>query len=166
MVISHVHYVTEMEPGHAHHAYYRDVLPDFDARLRVSILGRPDFAPQSGDAGKQLFPDIRQRFEPYLGWLDCAGVLALRFEDFLEDRQAALGWVLDHAVERGFPLAIPRAAALQALSDSIDPRRSPTFRSGKAGGWRERFSVDHKHIFKEVTGDLLVRLGYEQDDSW
>ena len=41
VVVSHVFYVTEMEPNHVHHDYYQS-LPDFDARLKVSILGRPD----------------------------------------------------------------------------------------------------------------------------
>src|SRR5512141_1588744 len=59
VVVSHVFYVTDMEPRHVHHAYYQS-LPDFDARLRVSILGRPNVDIQ--------FPDIAGRFAPYLGW--------------------------------------------------------------------------------------------------
>jgi len=157
VVVSHVHYVTEMEPGHIHHAYYQS-LNGFDERLATSIRGLP---------GEEIpFPDIRARFEPFLGWLDCPAVLTLRYEDFLLDREAALGRVLDHAVRRGFPLAVARPQALQILSDSIDPRRSPTFRSGKAGGWRERFTAEHRRLFKEIAGDLLVRLGYEKDDQW
>ncbi len=41
VVVSHVFYVTEMESRHVHHAYYQS-LPDFNSRLTVSILGRPD----------------------------------------------------------------------------------------------------------------------------
>src|SRR5919106_5848211 len=41
VVVSHVFYVTDMEARHVHHDYYQS-LPDFDARLRVSILGRGD----------------------------------------------------------------------------------------------------------------------------
>ena len=39
VVISHVHYVTEMEPDHIHHRYYTQELHSFDERLRTSILG-------------------------------------------------------------------------------------------------------------------------------
>src|SRR5512144_2453553 len=39
VAVSHVFYVPDMEPRHVHHAYYRS-LPDFNARLSVSILGR------------------------------------------------------------------------------------------------------------------------------
>src|ERR1051325_5391846 len=41
VVVSHVFYVTDMEARHVHHDYYQS-LPDFEARLKVSILGRPD----------------------------------------------------------------------------------------------------------------------------
>jgi hypothetical protein len=74
--------------------------------------------------------------------------------------------VLDHAVQRGFPLRTSRSTAIRALAESIDPQRSPTFRSGKVGAWRDRFSAENKQLFKQVAANLLVRLGYEQDDAW
>ncbi len=158
VVVSHVHYVTDMEPNHIHHRYYQEELHTFDERLRASILGRPGSAVP--------FPDIRQRFEPYMGWLARGEVLTLRFEDFILRRDATLECVLDHAIRGGFPLSCERSAALQRLAESIDPRRSPTFRSGKVGGWQAQFSPENKRLFKEVAGDLLVRLGYERDDNW
>ena len=57
VVVSHVFYVTDMEARHVHHAYYQ-ALPDFDSRLNVSILGRPDADIE--------FPNIAERFTPYL----------------------------------------------------------------------------------------------------
>jgi hypothetical protein len=128
VVISHVHYVTEMEPDHIHHRYYTQELHSFDERLRTSILGIPDPAIP--------FPDICQRFLPYLGWIDRTEVLTLRYEDFLANRPDALGRVYDHAVQRGLPALASREESIRLLDSSIDPGRSPTFRSGKAGGWR------------------------------
>ncbi|GAB4580908.1 MAG: hypothetical protein Fur0022_36520 [Anaerolineales bacterium] len=156
VVISHVHYVTEIETNHVHHAYYR-ALPDFDARLNTSILGRPDM----GD----LFPNIRARFEPFLGWLR-PDVCVLKFEDFIEHREATLARILTHAENHGFTLHVPREVALRTLSESIHPQKSPTFRSGKVGGWREHFTDAHKRLFKETTGDLLIQLGYENHENW
>lgn len=158
VAVSHVHYVTEMEPGHAHHSYYAEELHSFDERLRASILGRPEVG--------MLFPDIRQRFEPYLGWLERPEVLTLRFEEFLDDRMAALGRVFEHALRGGFQPVVERETAIQILADAIDPQRSPTFRSGKAGAWREQFSEENKRLFKDVAGELLIRLGYERDLDW
>jgi hypothetical protein len=158
VVVSHVHYVTKMAPDHAHHRYYKEVLHSFDERLSTSILGRPDW--------EEPFPDIRARFEPFLGWIDRPEVLTLHFEDLARDQAAAIGRILDHAVARGFPLALEREAAVQILADSIDPQRSPTFHRGQVGGWRDRFTGEHKQLFKRVAGDLLARLGYELDDTW
>ena len=168
VVVSHVHYVTEIEPGHAHHAHYRS-LPDFDARLRTSILGRPEL----GD----LFPDIRSRFEPYLGWFTAPRVLSLRFEDLIENRKlvlseaknrkSAIGAILDHLAIFNFRFSIfNRSEAIEILERAIDPNRSPTFRTGTTGGWRKRFTLEHRALFKEVAGELLVELGYERDLSW
>ena len=158
VVISHVYYVTEMEPQHIHHHYYAQVLKTFDDRLRTSILGRQDI--------DFPFPNIRDRFDPYLGWMNCPDLLSLRFEDFLADQPGTIGKIVDHAVARGFPLRVERQKAVKQLQTHIDPKRSPTFRSGKAGGWRQAFSEENKEIFKDVAGDLLIQLGYEENDQW
>jgi hypothetical protein len=156
VAVSHVFYVTEMEPNHVHHAYYA-ALPDFDTRLKVSILGRPD--------AEVEFPDIAARFAPYLGWLDLPEVQAIHFEELVEDRRAALNRIADHFLRRA-PLPAPRNTILEALEASINPARSPTFRSGKTGEWRKHFTPEHKRAFKDAAGDLLIRLGYEKDNKW
>jgi hypothetical protein len=55
---------------------------------------------------------------------------------------------------------------LDSVGASIDPGRSPTFRAGKMGEWRTHFTPAHKSMFKEVAGELLVKLGYEDGDNW
>ncbi len=158
IVVSHAYYVTEMEPDHFHHRYYTEQLSSFDERLRTSILGLP---------GEQApFPDIQKRFEPFLDWLDHPEVLCLRFEDLVQALTANLQKIINQAVRRGFPLKVSEEQAIEQLRSSIDPRRSPTFRSGKTGGWVDQFSPQNKAIFKEVAGDLLIRLGYESGYDW
>ena len=156
VVVSHVFYVTDMEARHVHHEYYKS-LPDFDARLRVSIFGRPD-------AGIE-FPNIADRFAPYLGWLDKKEVLTIHFEDLIHHREATLTSIMDHLLSR-VTLQAPRQLILDSLETSINPKKSPTFRSGKTGEWKKHFTEEHKKIFKEVAGDLLIKLGYEKDNSW
>jgi hypothetical protein len=39
-------------------------------------------------------------------------------------------------------------------------------RSGISGEWRTVLSEGHKDHFKHLTGDLLIRLGYETDANW
>ena len=165
VVVSHVFYVTEMESRHVHHAYYQS-LPDFDARLKVSILGRPDADIE--------FSNIAERFAPYMDWLDQPEVLTIHFEDLIQDRVQALNRIIDHflarvladpAVLRG-ALQSPRQLILESLESSINPTKSPTFRSGKTGEWKKHFTDEHKKIFKDVAGDLLIRLGYEANNDW
>jgi hypothetical protein len=156
VVVSHVFYVTDMEARHVHHEYYQS-LPDFDARLNVSILGRPDT--------KLEFLNIADRFAPYLGWLEHNEVLSIHFEDLILDRGAALNRILNHFLAR-VPLHASRKLILESLEASINPRRSPTFRSGKTGEWKKYFTEEHKKIFKDVAGGLLISLGYEKDESW
>jgi hypothetical protein len=156
VVVSHVFYVTEMEASHVHHDYYQS-LPDFDARLSVSILGRSDIEVE--------FPNIAERFAPYLDWLDQPAVMPIHFEDLIHDRAGTLNRIIDHFLAR-IPLQADRSLLLESLENSINPSKSPTFRSGKTGEWKKHFTDEHKKIFKEVAGDLLIRLGYEKDNDW
>jgi len=156
VVVSHVFYVTEMEKNHVHHAYYQS-LSDFNARLHASILGRPD-----ADVD---FPNIAERFAPYIDWLNRPEVLAIHFEDLIHDRAATLTRILDHFLTH-ISLPSPRELILETLESSINPAKSPTFRSGKTGEWSNHFTEEHKKIFKDFAGDLLIRLGYEDNKDW
>ena len=156
VVVSHVFYVTDMEARHVHHNYYQS-LPDFNSRLSASILGRPD--------ANIEFLNIAGRFAPYLGWLEQPEVLAIHFEDLILDRTSVLIRIMDHFLARA-PLHTPRQLILNSLETSINPKKSPTFRSGKTGEWRKYFTDEHKQIFKNVAGDLLVKLGYEKNNDW
>jgi len=156
VVVSHVFYVTKMAPEHSHHQYYAEVLQNFDERLKTSILGRTDV---------HDFPDIRRRFEPYLAWLDHPEVLSLRYEDLILDRQGSLGKVYEH-VARRLELPVSHDEMVSLMEKSISPEKSPTFRSGRTGEWNEHFSEDHKKLFKDVSGDLLIKLGYESGYEW
>jgi hypothetical protein len=158
VVVSHVYYVTDINNRHVHHDYYVNTLKSFEERLKTSILGRPEMAVS--------FPNIRDRFQPYLSWLDRKEVLTLRYEDLLENTLLELGKILYHAIQHGFTLSNDRDAAIGILQRSIKPSESPTFRSGGSGGWKKHFSNEMKSLFKEVSGDLLIRLGYERDQNW
>jgi len=156
VVVSHVFYVTDMEARHVHHDYYAS-LPDFNARLKVSMLGRSDVEIE--------FPDIATRFAPYLGWLDHPEALSIHFEDLVDDHPATMTRIMDHFLAR-VPLHANRQLILDSLEASINPKKSPTFRSGRTGEWRVHFTEEHKRIFKDAAGDLLIRLGYEKNYNW
>ena len=158
VVVSHVHYVSEINSHHVHHDFYAKQLNSFDERLKVSIMGRPELA--------NPFPHIAARFAPYLDWLDRPEILSLRFEELLSDKEKMLNKIFQHAQTRGFPYSGDNEEAVATLAAAIDPERSPTFRSGKPGAWTRNFNKEHKSLFKELSGDLLIRLGYEKDQNW
>jgi len=157
MLVSHVFFATEMHPGHGMHAYY-NALPDFNARLKVAITGI--------DQDGLRMVSVRQRYEDVFRWLETPGVMCIRFEDLVERRAATLQAMLDEVEKSGYRIPTPREEALRLLMAAIQPRRSATFRSGKSGTWRQYFTEEHKRLFKEIAGDLLIRLGYETDNDW
>ncbi|MCS6906973.1 MAG: sulfotransferase domain-containing protein [Anaerolineales bacterium] len=158
VAVSHVYYVTELEPRHVHHRYFAQELSSFEERLAATIRGVYDIQPP--------LPGLALRLAPYLGWLEDASVLTLRYEDFFQDRQTTLRAILEHAVKRGFPLYRSFEEAVQILESHIRPQRSPTFRKGGTGGWREVFTPRHKQLFKEYCAGIVEALGYEEDENW
>jgi len=158
MIISHVFYATQRHPGHGMHRYYTEVLTSMEQRIDAAILGvQADGYHLSG---------VRARYQGYLGWLDQPNVLCLRFEDLIQNRDTALNRLLDYLTGYGFVPRQPRRLAVEMLMSAIDPARSGTFRKGQPGNWREHFTAANKATFKSSAGDLLVRLGYEEDDGW
>ncbi|WKZ36443.1 MAG: sulfotransferase domain-containing protein [Anaerolineales bacterium] len=157
MLISQVFFATDMHEEHGMHAYYKS-LPDFGARLKVAITG-------IGRDGLKMV-SVKQRYEGVFAWLEQKNVMCIRFEDLINNRDAILLAMLDEVEKTGCQIPTPRDKALSILVDAIQPRKSHTFRSGKTGGWKEHFNEEHKKLFKDVAGDLLVRLGYEENNDW
>lgn len=149
--VSYVTHVTKIDTSHYHHDAYVS-LPNFDARLTASIL---DVMGSDSNIGL--------RFKPYLKWLDCPNVLSLRFRDLINDRLVTLERIIRHFEKQAGYL--PFIDTPEALATYMRPELSGTF-VGLKSKWRKCFKASHKALFKEVTGDLLVRLGYEKSNDW
>jgi len=157
MLVSQVFFATDMHEEHGMHEFYKS-LPDFGERLKVAITGV--------DRDELYMVSVNQRYAGVFEWLQQEHVMCIRFEDLIDDRDATLDAMLDEVESTGYKIPIPRDRALSILLKAIQPKKSHTFRSGKTGGWKEHFTEEHKRLFKDVTGDLLVRLGYEESDDW
>jgi sulfotransferase 6B1 len=157
MLISHVFFATDMHEGHGMHEYYQN-LPDFDERLSVAITGI--------DKDGLYMVSVKQRYEGVFQWLEQPSVLCIRFEELIHNREALLNQMLDQVEKTGYKIPTPREKALEILAETIRPKKSKTFRAGKTGEWKKYFKDEHKALFKEVAGDLLVRLGYEKSNDW
>jgi len=157
MLVSQVFFATDMHEEHGMHDYYNS-LPDFSERLQVAITGI--------DRDGLKMVSVKQRYEGVFQWLAQKNVMCIRFEDLINDRDATLASMLDEVKKTGYKIPTPRGQALSILVDAIQPRKSHTFRSGKTGGWKQHFTDEHKSLFKDVAGDLLVKLGYEENNDW
>lgn len=157
MLVSQVFFATNMHEEHGMHEYYNS-LPDFGERLKVAITGI--------DRDGLYMVSVKQRYEGVSQWLEQENVMCIRFEDLIDNRAATLNVMLDEVESTGYKIPTPREKALSVLVEAIQPGKSHTFRSGKTGGWREHFTEEHKKLFKDVAGDLLVRLGYEKNKDW
>ena len=157
MLVSQVFFATDMHTGHGMHEYYNS-LPDFDARLKVAITGI--------DRDGLKMVSVRQRYEGVFQWLKQPRIMCIRFEDLINNRDATLNAMLDEVEKTGYKIPTPREKALAILVEAINPKKSHTFRSGKTGGWTNHFSEENKELFKEVSGNLLKKLGYEENNDW
>jgi len=157
LLVSQVFFATDMQEGHGMHEYYNS-LPDFGERLKIAITGI--------DRDGLYMVNVKQRYEGVFQWLEQPYVMCIRFEDLVNNRDATLNALLDEVKKTGYKIPTSRQNALSVLVDAIQPKKSHTFRSGKTGAWKEHFTDEHKKLFKNVAGDLLVRLGYENSNDW
>jgi len=139
------------------HEFYKS-LPDFGERLKIAITGI--------DRDGLKMVSVRQRYEGVFEWLEQPRVMSIRFEDLIDNRDVFLNTMLDEVEKTGYKIPIQRERALKILVEAIQPKKSQTFRVGKTGGWKEYFTEEHKALFKDVAGDLLVSLGYEKNNDW
>jgi hypothetical protein len=158
MIISHVFYATEIFDGHGMHEYYTKKLSSMEERINTAISG-------VNENGLELI-GVKERYESHLGWLDQPEILCLRFEELRGNQEHAFSLILDYLEGQGFQPGVTRREATQALNEAVQPKKSGTFRSGKVGEWRQHFTQKNVDFFKQSTGDLLVKLGYEDDDTW
>lgn len=157
MLVSQVFFATDMHGEHGMHDYY-NALPDFGARLNVAITGI--------DKDGLKMVSVKQRYDGVFQWLEQKDGMCIRFEELINNRDVTLNAMLNEVEKTGYKIPTPREKALPVLVDAIQPKKSHTFRSGKTGGWKQYFTEEHKKLFKDVAGDLLVRLGYEKNNNW
>lgn len=159
VIVSSCHYLRSINPWHRWRKYFKRCAT-FEEALLLSIHGL------RSSAGATLVPNVAERFAPFEGWLDRSDVCVVRFEDLRgDDQQAHLDRMLDFYADRS-SAPFDRPAVVAQIRRCMVPEKSHTFRQGSGGGWREAFTPACREAFKQVAGDLLVRLGYEANHAW
>lgn len=95
----------------------------------------------------------------------------VRYEDLLEKPEDEIGRLLRFLGADDTTAAVRRCVEKASFEQSANRKRgeenSAAFlRKGVAGDWKAVFTERDREIFKQVTGDLLVDLGYEKDGNW
>ena len=130
VAVSHAHYVTK-DPEHWLHDHYNKLL-DIEARIRTSITG-------TGEG----FPDIGQRFLPYVPWFGQEEVYGMDFK-MLRENEFMRFSLADF-------LGLPKGVDLDLLKN-VDPEKSFTFRRGDPDSWKEEMSEANQHLFNDIAG--------------
>jgi Sulfotransferase domain len=115
-------------------------------------------------------------FRAMLDWdYDQPNVLELRMEEATTAAPAEVPRIIDFlGLGEGDGLTEKRLGQIIAANEfSVLAGRSPGeedvqdhYRKGMPGDWFNHFEAEHVAYFKEHYGELLIKLGYENDDSW
>lgn len=158
VVISEVYYLTFTNKWHFLHKYFRK-MKNHDERITASIMGI-----NSISRGR-CYENINERFMKYHGWLKDSNVFNLKYEDLInENLYQEINRILVFYYNTNIDDIENKLT--KTMLNKIQPRKSHTYRKGKKSNWKHEFTEYHKKIFKDIAGDLLIKLGYEKDFSW
>ena len=160
IVISNYYFIEKQDSSL--HERYRKEYSTKRQRLNALIAGF-----ESSGEGRGL-ASIGVVVANYIDWLKHPSTLCVRFEDLVgskgggsdELQLATLGKIAAHV---GRDVDLRR---LQSAAHRVWSPRSGTFRTGQIGQWRTDFTEEQRGLFKEVAGEQLIALGYEDDFDW
>ncbi|MBN1562413.1 MAG: hypothetical protein JXA10_01130 [Anaerolineae bacterium] len=162
VVVSHARFVATL-PDHFLYARYQGLSESEQIMLSIRGLAADDHDPVSQPG----LLDIGARCRSIWEWHNQPFNLTTSFEKLIgpqgggsrEDQIAELARIADHVGLRHSP------ALLAQIADAVFGG-TKTFRKGTTGAWAAAFTADHTRVFKDVAGDVLIAMGYEQDHDW
>ncbi|WP_171687060.1 sulfotransferase domain-containing protein [Paenibacillus planticolens] len=114
------------------------------------------------------YPNIKNWFGVFHGWLSEPGVLNVTYEELMtspETRRRTITAIAQFLWKDSKP-PMPFSELVRSMEGNMDSDRSFTFRKGIIGGWRKEFDDEVIAAFKRVAGDVLIQTGYEKDLDW
>lgn len=98
--------------------------------------------------------------------------IEVKYEDIIKDEKAVFSKIFSHykfspeAVDSCLDIADKFSFKNKARKRNDNTAKKSHLRSGRTGEWKEVYSENHKQKFKEIFGDILIKLGYENDNNW
>lgn len=160
--VSSAHYCTT-DKRHRLYKYFNS-LKTWNDKLEAAIQGVNAAEINDGVRAQT----IAEHAEGFIPWLTDDSCLVVKFEDIVgakgggdkETQLSTIKKIFDHI---GVELTDDK---INEISENSFSNKTKTFRKGQIGNWRSEFSDKNIKLFKEVAGDLLVKLGYEKDNNW
>tara|TARA_B110000438_G_C15728697_1_gene613259 strand:- start:329 stop:1129 length:801 start_codon:yes stop_codon:yes gene_type:complete len=158
VVCSEAYYLANMNRWHRLHKTFRS-LEDEGSRIQFAIEGdKQGIAPVP-------YEDINARFKHYEPWISSPNTVSIRFEDLIGDQRDTTLHSIITKLSDHLP-GLNEESHSECMAQ-IQPEKSHTFRKGGGvSSWQKRFTPQHKKVFKEIAGKLLIDLGYEKDFNW
>jgi hypothetical protein len=157
VVVSHARFAAENR-RHYLYSYYQGISDS--ERISSSIAG-------IGQSFDLVLLDIYQRCKSILPWAEQPFNYTCRFESLVGKQGGGTREAQIRELEQiGQHLGLRfDRRDIRAISKRLFGG-THTFRKGKIGTWRECLTPEHKRLFKELAGQILIELGYEHDLNW
>ncbi|MDF1996308.1 sulfotransferase domain-containing protein [Peribacillus frigoritolerans] len=117
---------------------------------------------------KEKWLDFYSYISPFYKWIDDKNTHHISFEELthsVESRAQALSKLAMYLHEE-LTLPVDLEHIVNSMIANNDPQTSNTFRSGKIGSWKLEFDEELKKAFKNNSGELLIKYGYEKNNDW
>lgn len=117
---------------------------------------------------------VRAMCTEMLRWIDDPQVFSMRYEDMVHGDRTTEVLTRCHrhmnaTVSEEWIQILESANQFKNLTGGRKPGEEETtshYRKGIVGDWKNYFTEEHKALFKEVAGEQLIKLGYEEDYNW
>jgi sulfotransferase 6B1 len=173
LVLSAANYIKE--EAHPYSPHFRGTsLEEVINQVIIGIDG-PLYVHKPKKLKSPIFKDYKHNLQGgifetcqrFLRWEGVGQALRINFEDLVGSK----GGGCDEKQKETI-LRISEFCSVQLLDIDLDNIKnnlfgeSSTFRKGQIGSWKKVFTDENIKIFKECSGDLLVKMGYELDNNW
>ncbi len=113
----------------------------------------------------------RQEVEAQLQYAKCHDIFTCSYEAMLENNEAVIRQAfqfMELPADEHIIKDVLHRSSFKFLTgrNEGEENRNRFIRKGVTGDWRNHFTAEDKKLFKDLAGDLLIKLGYEKDNNW
>lgn len=118
--------------------------------------------------GTDWFNSASTIVKEFIAWRHSPICCTLRYEQLMGPSGGKFG-IAEQKIElqkipRALNIHLDDATLLQYFKEVHG--QGYTFNGGRVGRWKDHFTEEHKTLFKQVLGNELIELGYENDFNW